>query len=392
MRTLLWGAVSCALAAQAPPLSFPDLQARALRGAGQLRTEALLAERRRSLAETRGFLREGPTLGLAAGPRTQPLAATATDQSVELDLPLFLDPGVRGRLEAALGKADPVLRQSAQVEAAFQLRLAFLDAWLAQELLRLREADLSTAQAWLQAARARREAGADPAFQATLVEGEVLRAQLDLAEARRQRSAAWGTLRTLADLPVEPGPLADPGEPAPPQADGLPLRYARGVLRRALALRLDLDAEALRHQEALAGSRWNLRGSYGREFGDRITKIGLAYRFNRPGESRALRRETAANLAVARQDLERAQADLDARFQSALERLGAFPAPAGAPGADQALKAVSLRLEEGRERPSDALPIRRQLLETQQTLLRRRQTFHALLAELQALTEPEARP
>ena len=49
-------------------------------------------------------------------------------------------------------------------------------------------------------------------FQASLVEGEILKAQLDLAEARRERSLAWAALRGQADLPPEPQPLADPGE------------------------------------------------------------------------------------------------------------------------------------------------------------------------------------
>jgi outer membrane protein TolC len=62
-----------------------------------------------------------------------------------------------------------------------------LDAWLAEEVLHLREADLVTVQAWFKAAQVRLEAGADPAFQVTLVEGEQLRAQADLDEARRLR-------------------------------------------------------------------------------------------------------------------------------------------------------------------------------------------------------------
>jgi hypothetical protein len=44
-------------------------------------------------------------------------------------------------------------------------------------------------------------------------------------------------------------------------------------------------------------------------------------------------------------------------------------------------------LAEGKERPSEALPIRRQLLEAQVARLRRLHANHLLIAELQALTE-----
>jgi hypothetical protein len=46
-----------------------------------------------------------------------------------------------------------------------------------------------------------------------------------------------------------------------------------------------------------------------------------------------------------------------------------------------------MRLSEGKERPSEALPIRRQLLEAQVASLRRLQAAHLLTAELQALTD-----
>ena len=387
MRTLLFGVMPCLLMAQAPPLAFHDIQQRARTGPGELRAEALLAERHRALAGTRGLLREGPALGLSAGPRSNPAAPTTTDQTLDLDLPLFLSPGTRSRLEAALGQADPALRGAARVEARFRLRQVYLDAWLAQELLHLREADLATVQAWLKAAQARLEAGADPAFQAHLVEGEVLRAQSELDEARRQRLNAWAVLRSLAEVPPGPTALAAPGEVAPPATGDLQARFAGGALRRALQARLDLEEQALRHQEAIASSRWSLRGSYGREGDDRIGKVGLAYRFPRPGEAQALRRETEATLRATRQELATALLELDARCQAAQERLQTATPPLPFTAFEASLKAIGLRLTEGRERPSEALPIRRQLLEAKTASFRRLHAAHLLTAEVQALTD-----
>jgi outer membrane protein TolC len=386
MRTFLLGALPCLLMAQAPPLAYEDILKRARTSPEQYRTEALLAERHRALSGTRGFLREGPSLGIAAGPRTNPMSPTTTDQSVELDLPLFLSPGTRRRLEESLGQADPALREAARTEARFHLRQAYLDAWLSERLLQLREADLATVESWLKAARARLEAGADPGFQVSLVEGEVLRAQADLDETRRHRLNVWAALRGMADVPGIPTQLADPGEALTPQAEGLAARFETSALRRAIQSRLDLEQRALLHQEAVATSRWSLRGTYAKEGEDRIGKVGLAYRFARPGEGQALRRETEATLQATKRELEVALLELDARFQSALIRLQTATPPMPFQGFDLSLKAVSLRLSEGKERPSEALPIRRQLLEAQAASYRRLQAAHLLNAELQALT------
>ena len=387
MRSFLILVLPCLLAAQAPALSFPDILAHARTSPTQYRTEALLAERHRALAVTQGLLREGPSLAYSAGPRTNPLAASTTDQTVDLDLPLFLSVGTRRRLEDALGQADPLLREAARIEARFQLRQAYLDAWQAERLLQLREADIATVQTWLQAAKDRLEAGADAGFQVSLVEGELLRTQADLDEARQRRLSTWAGLRSHSDISAAPVPLADPGEAIQPTADLLPPKYEASTLRRALQGRLELEQQALHHQEALATSRWSLRGTYSREGEDRIGKVGLAYRFARPGEGQAIRRETEASIQATRRDLEIALNELDARFQSALARLKGTTPPLPFAGFESALRAVSLRLGEGKERPSEALPIRRQLLEAQAASYRRLQAAHLLSAELQALTD-----
>lgn len=388
MKPLFLGALPCVLMAQASPsLSYNDILQRARTSPEQLRTEALLAGRARQLRTSSGFLREGPSLGLSAGPRTSRLSPSSTDRTVEVDLPLFLSPSTQRRLEEALGKADPALRESARIESRFRLRQAYLDAWLAERLLELRGSDLATVQSWLAAAKARLEAGADPAFQVSLVEGEALKAQLDLDEARRTRLEAWAQLRILAAVPDVPVPLAEPGDAARLTAGDLPNRFERSSLRRAIQARLELEEESLRQQQALATSRWSLRGSTSREGQERITTLGIAYQFPRSGETGAIRRESEANLAAVKQELELARVELDARFQTALIRLQSQSAPTPFVAFDTALRAVGLRLSEGRERPSEALPIRRQLLEAQVASLRRLHAAHRLTAELQALTD-----
>lgn len=388
MRLLILGAMPWALIAQAPPLTYTEIQQRAKTSPDQLRTEALLADGQRSLAGSAGFLREGPTLSLSAGNRTNPGAATSTDKGVDLDLPLFLSAGTRRRLEEALGKAHPTLRKAASIETNFRLRQAYLDAWLAEQLLALREADLATVQSWLKAAKARLEAGADPAFQVSLVEGEILKAQLETEEARRQRLMAWANLVALAEVSPQPVTLEEPGALAVLQEANLDSQFRRGSLRQAVVARLELEEQTIRHQEALSTSRWSLRGSYATEEpGVSVAKLGVAYRFSRPGEGKSIRQQTAASVQVVKRELEIALLDLDARYQAARQRLQALPSVTPSSTFETALQAVGLRLTEGKERPSEALPIRRQLLEARVAFLRRMHATQLTTAEVQALTE-----
>lgn len=390
MKPILLGALPCLLMAQVQPRPIPyaELAARLRPGPEILRTEALLAERARDTNAIRGFLREGPTLSLSAGPRTSPQQATTTDQAVELDLPLFLSPRLRKDLLNSYDQASPLLRAAARIEARFHLRLAYLDAWAEDRIARWRDLDLDTLRDWLRVAGKRVETGADPAFQLSLVEGEWLRAQQDRDEAHRFAREAWARLRLLTEVPVAPMPLEEPGAPVLPPPQGLAERFTGSVLPRALGARRSLEQDTLRVQEAIAQSRWSLRGTTSREGEEHVTRLGLAYRLPRPGETASLRQVRETQIRVMEQDLASQSMNLEARLRAALDRLEAarqtdLPQPVGL---DRALKAVELRLVEGKERPSEALPIRRQLLEAHIAQVKRLRSLHALVAELEALT------
>lgn len=394
MRSPLLGALPCLLLAQAAaqsPLRFQDIQARALPAPEQARAEALLAEHRLQSQESRGLLREGPSLALLAGPRRNPLSGTSTDLGLELDLPLFLSPATRKALESSLGAAHPLLLEAARREGGFRLRKAYLDAWMAARRLALGESDLATVERWLQTARVRLEAGADPAFQVALVEAERLKVLQDLDEARSEAAHSWAALSALAELPEAPVPLAEPGLLPELDRSNPAARLQQGPIRKALLAQAELEAQGLRLKEAQALSRWSLRGSHAREGEETVTRLGLALRLPRAGEGAALRSGTEARLRSLQIEARQALAALDARAAAALQRLSQSPGEALLPDFSRALEAVGLRLEEGRDRPSEALPIRRQLIEAQRASLRRIHAQHLLMAELQALL-PEVAP
>lgn len=388
MRPIPVGALSCLLFVQAAaqsPLTFQDIQAKARPAPEQWRADSLLAERRLQLQESRGFLREGPSLSLTAGPRRIPGASATTDRGFEVDLPLFLSPTVRADLERSLGKTHPLLMQAAQREGTHRLRAAYLDAWLAARLLALREADLITVENWLKAARTRFEAGADPAFQVSLVEGEWLKIQQDLDDARIQEARTWGALVALAEVPVAPVPVAEPGPVPVVFTVDLNRRIEEGPLRQALLAQAEMEEQSLRLRQSVALSRWSLRGSYAQEGEDKVTRFGIAVRLPRPGEGTSIRLSTEAQLRASQGAARQALAELDARAVGAISRIKATASLDISPDFTRAIDAVGLRLKEGRERPSEALPIRRQLLESQMASLRRRHAQHLLASELQTL-------
>ncbi len=388
LRYLRGGALSGMVLVQAmaqTPLTYHDILARARPTTEQWRMDSRLAEWRGQLQETRGFLREGPTLSLDAGPRRSPGFIRSTDKGVELELPLFLSPKVRSDLERSLGQAHPLMLESASREAALRIKFGYLEAWQAQRLLALRETDLATVERWLQATQTRAKTAAEPDYQVALVEGERLKAQQELDEARTQVARTWAALVGLADLPTTPVPLADPGAIEPIPEDNIETSLHQGPLRAALLAQVELEERSLRLKASQSLSRWNLRGSYSTEYEDRITRLGVAVRLPRPGEAATIRESTDTQIRVLQGEYRQSLAELDARILGVVYRFQKASAVSPVPDFTRAIQEVGQRLEEGKDQPSEAFPIRRQLLEAQMAALRRIQARHAITAEIQYL-------
>jgi len=374
-------------AAQTPqkPLTYDDILVKARPTTEQWRMDSRFAEWRGQLQETRGFLREGPTVSLDAGARRSPGLTRSTDKGVELELPLFLSPKIRSDMERSLGVADPLMVESARREAALRIKIGYLEAWLAQRLLALRETDLSTVEHWLQATQARAKTDTEPSYQVSLVEGERLKAQQELDEARNQVARAWAGLIFLADLPAMPVPLADPGPIRPISEENIEQNLRQCPLRKALLAQVNLEERSLRLKQAQTLSRWSLRGSYSTEGEDRISRLGVAVRLPRPGEAMTVHQSTETQIRVLQGEYRQALAELDARILGVVYRFQKASAVSPVPDFTRAIEELGLRLEEGREQPSEAFPVRRQLLEAQMAALRRIQARHMITAEIQFL-------
>jgi len=387
---LFLGLCASTAAAASGPLTYEELLGRVLDDPARLRRGAELAHLESSVAATGRFTREGPELAAELGPRRLADGATKLEATARFEVPLLSDRGTREVADRSLRELSPDLVAAEAVESRLRLRAAFLAAWFAQERLAVIEAQLEATDRIAVAVRDRVARGDDAAYEVALVEGEGLRLRSESDGARAARGEAWAELGALATLPPEPLPIASPGLPRIELRDDAASRFAAGALMRAVDRGRRLGLAFVDFEQAQRRSRWAIAGSVGSEGDESFATLGAAYRFPRRGESNALRAERdAVGRALARES-ESDAVRLATRFQTAIDRANRFE-PITPPDAfDDALGAVALRMELGKERASQALPVRRQILEARLSALQRIRDAHLLNAELEALTAGEA--
>jgi len=366
-------------AAVSAQLTFNEVLARRLPSPEEVEVERLLAEAQRISAGARGFAAEGPTTSIEGGPRDGK-DGSAGDLSLQIEMPLQGARGERRALGEMLPTAGTEARMSARAAADAELADAFVAAWLADTVAQVREQDLAAVEAWLDAARR-----ADPPYEPTLVAGERDRALVELIEARREVELAWGELRARAEVPPRPEPVALdalPGHATTPDITTSPLA---DVMRAGIEARRDLAIAVARAQTALASSRWGLAGEVAAEGDERLAHVGVAYRLPLRGERTAIAAEQSAAETAANREAERRLVEVEAQVSAATATLGWAGQMLDTSALDAAQAALTARLEEGKERPSEILPLRRQLLEARIAALRSRAARTAAAAKLSFL-------
>lgn len=377
-------------AAQSSALTFDDIVHRSLADPALLARAAIIARWQRELATTGRFTREGPTLEAELGPRRLTDGALRTEAMVRVEVPLLSGGRARADADSRLRRTSPDVIAAEKVESRLRLRTAYLDAWLAQERLEVQDAQVQAIEQLLASIRKRVEGGAEAPYEAALVDGEMQRSRSESDSARSALGEAWSALRALAELPAEPQPLASPGMPDPNLPADVESRFESGLLLRSIANRGSLESAFLELEQAQRRSRWAAIASVGKEADDTVATVGASYRLPRRGEGAAVARDLASAGAVIHRGSEVGAAQLATRFETAIERAKRFGPLAPPDAFDDALAAVALRVELGKERPSLALPVRRQLLEARTAALQRMRDAQVLNAEIDALIAGEA--
>lgn len=368
--------VFAALPALAQPWTLEALEERAF---PRLAVRAELARLDTETASTGSRLLEGPTIEVEGGARRGD--ATRADLGASIEIPLLASGRSRRELADAVENARDVALDAEEIASLFALRRDYFDAWLAQERLRVLEEQIADSERLADVVRRRIDAGAQAPYEAALVEGELLALRAEADAARAERGERWASLRRRADLPPGPEPLADPPPPELSSVAADP-----GSARESVTLRAALDAASIDLDLAKRRSRVSVGAALGSEGEERFAVLGVGYRFPLRGERAALAREREATLAASRRAADAELAEIDTRLRVALDRARAF-GPIPDPAAfDDALRAVALRLTTGKEGPSTAIPVRRELRDARAVALRRLRDAHVLIAEIDALT------
>lgn len=378
----------------AAPAATPALDlAGALRAARpspeRLAAESALAAAERDLSLSHGLLLEGPALRIEAGPRRTP-SGDGSDLALDVDLPLAADRTERRAAGEAYRRAREDMLDAADLEARLGLQLVYLDAWETGEALALAERDLAAAESWLTATEARIAAGADAPYEATLVAAEVGVARLNLAAARERRQVTWSELFVRADVGETPVVLR---EPVGGNMEAGPRGVESSTLARALDSRAALERALVTLEAARAESRWALGATFAREGEEDVARLGLGYRIPLAGQVAARSAARVAALAESSRSAEIGRARLGGRLAGALDRLGGLRTakPLFPPDIDRALAALDARLAAGKDRPSQVLPLRRQLVGALRTALAARAASLRAAFEIEALTTETSR-
>jgi hypothetical protein len=387
---LLLGLPSAAVPTTRAALTYEEIVGKVLSDPRRLERTAELARLESEVASTGRFNSDGPTLEAELGPRRIESGATKLEAVARVEVPLLSSRSTRADADELLRSSRSDVLAADAIESRLRLRTAYLDAWLAQERLAVLDAQ-STATAQIVASvRERVEEGAEASYEVALVEGELLRLGSAADEARALLADAWGRLRAAADLPADPEALASPGLPILTVPDDARDRFEAGVLWRTVSRRFTLQSAFVDLDQARRGSRWSVAGTLGKEGDEAFAIVGAAYRFPSKDETQARRREREATVSALDRGSQAESARLDTLFRATLDRVRRFGPIVKPDTLDDALYAIGLRMELGKERPSLALPVRRQILESQGAALQRIRDAHVLIAELDALTAGEA--
>jgi hypothetical protein len=341
-------------------VGFEEVLARRRATAGEAEISGLMAEARRAAAGGSSLLAEGPSLVVTGGPRHSDPEGSAADFGLEVELPLVAARGARAELVRELEIAGSEAFSGFRALAAAELAVAFVEAWLAQEAVAVRAEDLAATEEWLVVARGRVEAGADPPYESTLVAGERDRALVELVAARREVDLAWGELAARSDVGADPRPVSLPSLPAAAAASG----SSTGQALAGIVARQRLEVALALARGAASESRWAVASELAKEGDERLVHFGVAYRLPLRGERAAIADELVAAEATAARRAEVDAAAVRARIAAARTALAAAGPALRPEHLEQARRALAARVAEGKERSSEVMPLRRQLLES----------------------------
>lgn len=379
----------------ATELRLEHVLAQKFPAAAELQVRAELAALRRELAGSDVYLAERPTYDFWLGARRGDDSAGQTQQDADLEIegewPLLAERSQRDLFARQLQEHAALLEEGAAAAARRDVWLAYLDVWLADRRLALLNDEVTLLERWQDRLHQVVEAGGAAAFELELIGLETETMLFQRQAVAAQHLEAWSALAALVPLPATPARLAEPPPlAAPPPA--LPPEEALAL--RATAARYEIAVARASFERALATSRFSLLGSAAREGEENVLRFGLSLRPVSVQQRQAEVGAATGALAALAREIEIERALLLGRFQVA-RQLHVALAPTEAESfearAAKVVAAIELRLIEGKERPAEALALRRQIFSLRDARLETSWRRFRQEAEIVYLTEKESR-
>lgn len=378
----------------ATELRLEHVLAQKFPAAAELQVRAELAALRRELAGSDVYLAERPTYDFWLGARRGDDSAGQTQQDADLEIegewPLLAERSQRDLFARQLQEHAALLEEGAAAAARRDVWLAYLDVWLADRRLALLNDEVTLLERWQDRLHQVVEAGGAAAFELELIGLETETMLFQRQAVAAQHLEAWSALAALVPLPATPARLAEPPPlAAPPPA--LPPEEALAL--RATAARYEIAVARASFERALATSRFSLLGSAAREGEENVLRFGLSLRPVSVQQRQAEVGAATGALAALAREIEIERALLLGRYQAARQLHDAL-APTTESFEARAAKvvaAIELRLIEGKERPAEALALRRQIFSLRDARLETSWRRFRQEAEIVYLTEKESR-
>lgn len=262
------------------------------------------------------------------------IGSEGSDEILAVEQPLEINGARRARSRVAQGlRAETVAGVAlARAELVRQVKQAYWDAALTDQLVALDRSNVEFAQTLLEAANTQFELGNQPQVQALKAEVEVARARQELLRSQANAEQARARLNTL--LGREPEAALALGEtPAPVTADwAMPSLVEMGLQQRPDVLQAQAAVETARGEAAMArAARKSDLSVVGRLTPEGAGGIGLSLNFPQFdwGGLKAQVQRSEALVSAREQQLELARSNSRLEIANALTEVKSAQAQAG---------------------------------------------------------------
>jgi hypothetical protein len=331
----------------------------------ELEVETKLLEFEAELARLEGRSWGSPEIGAGVGPRRTVNDETELDVEVSLELPRLATRPAASALRAAIRDGAELLRAAARREADLVVAELMVRLWSLRSQRELASQEHSSMTRWRNLVAGRVAEGADAPFELTLVEAELARVTLEQArleagiEATVRAIGVFEVATDFKDLGLEAFDAPVPCSALPPE----------GLFMKADKAEQAMAEAVTTMRQRLEQTRWSVSSELAQEGEEQVARVGMRYRTIPRKAIAAQERSRRAAVVQLTRSLELRRSERASQLATAAARWGRPAVDVTPEQLEAGLNALKARVEEGKDVPSQVLPLMRQLLGAQRLAL-----------------------